>query len=127
MAIALDEESAVVPADCIATCCDVWRSEKAVVVEVAGPTFGNAANNCKETVVPRCRKVEGLEIDGASDLVGWTAAYLVWVIGLAYSADVVAVNMLGEPSSAMEYAAVSAANQLPSCHLTPAEVTAKID
>lgn len=125
--IAPGEGSVVVRGDCIVTCCDVSLSKMAAVVEVADPTFGNAADNCMETVVQRSRRVEGWEIDGAFDRVGSTAAYLVWVIGPGNSADAAVVNMRGEPSSAMEDAAGSAADRLPSCHLTPAEVTAKID
>lgn len=67
MVIETDGESVAVPGDCIETCCDVWLSGVAVVVEVADPTFGNVADNCRETAVLRSRRVEGWEIDGASD------------------------------------------------------------
>ena len=127
VAIVPDEENVAAHGDCIGTCCDVWLSEMAVVAEVADPTFGNAADNYKEIVVQKGRRAEGWEIDDASDLVGSTAAYLEWVIAPEDSADVVAANMSGVPSSAMAYAAVTSAARLPSCRLTRAEETAKID
>ena len=126
VAIASDEESVVVPGDCIGTCRDVWLSEIAVVVEVADPTSGSAVDNCKGTVVQRSRRVGGWEIDGASDPVESTAAYLGWGIAPVDSAEAVAANMLGGPSSATGYAAVTSAARLPSSRWIRAEATVKI-
>ncbi len=66
--------SVVVPESCTVTCCDAKRSETVVVAEVVDPTFESAEDNRTETADLRVRKVEGSEIDDASDRVVLMAA-----------------------------------------------------